>query len=181
MAAATTRISWYGGAAAEPAGVTAEDNAGIVFNREDSKANNSVLVAVPIPLVAGTVYSWPKLVALEVMVAGTTTISNRRISLAAPPPIGVHWYVKAQAAYVQPSAAGMPADAATDAAVPAGYTEVTAAALVVFDVAAVSSAALGRNGGFAQVLQGIDSQYAANGGQAGLIPDPTYRLTYDEG
>lgn len=180
MVAATTRISWYGGAAAEPAGADAEDNQGITFNRADSKSGNSVTVAVPIPLAAATTYSWPKLVALEVTQVGTTLIANRRFSLAAAMPQGLHWYVQALTAYVQPAAADMPADAVADAAVPAGYVEATQNALAVYDAASISSAALGRNGKFARCLAGVDSRYASNGGVAGTIVLPAYRLTYDE-
>src|SRR5437868_2457459 len=111
MAAAVTQLQWFGASATEPAGVNAEDTAGIVFNREDSKAGNSVPAALPIPLVAGTVYSWPKQVALVVTAAGTTNIANRRISPASVLPTGLHWYVKGQA-YAQSASLG--ADASTD-------------------------------------------------------------------
>src|SRR5256885_2281833 len=76
-------------------------------------------------------YPWPKLGALLVTAAGTTTISNRPISIASPMPTGCHVYCRPQATYVQPSAAGAPPDNTTaDAAVPAGYTEVTFTAMV---------------------------------------------------
>src|SRR5215216_1014959 len=181
MVAATTRLSWYGGSDAEPVGITAEDNAGITFNREDSKSGNPVTSALPIPLTAATFYSWPKLVALEVTVAGTTSIANRRIGIASPMPTGTHLYVQGLSAYARPAAAQMPADAGTDAAVPAGYTETFQNTPVVYHAASVSTAATGRNGYFARLLLGIDSQYAATGGVNGTVALPTYRLTFDEG
>ena len=180
MVAATTRISWYGASPTEPASIDAEDNAGITFTREDSKSGNPVTSAIPIPLVSGTVFSWPKLVALEVMAVGTTTIANRRISPSGPMPTGVHWYVKGLAVYDQPGVSNMPADHAANAHVPAGYTEATQTVPVVYDATAIVSTSLGRNGNFASMVLGIDELYGAAAGISGTIPLPTYRLSYDE-
>lgn len=178
MVAAAVRISWYGGSASEPAGVNAEDNAGIVFNREDSKAGLAIASGVPLPLAPATNYSWPKLLALEVTGVGTTGIANRRISLTAPMPTGTHWYAQNLTAYQQPASVGP--DAATDATPPGAYTEVTSTALFQWDNTSVSTAALGRNGNFCRNVFGVDSQYAAGGGSQGTLALPTYRLSYDE-
>jgi hypothetical protein len=117
MVAAVVQLAWFGGSATEPAPTNAEDNAGITFNREDSKAGNSVAAGVPIPTSPATNYSWPKLVALNVTTAGTTTISNRRMSLVSSIGTGLHWLVRGLSAYVQP--AQVAADAGSDNVVPA--------------------------------------------------------------
>lgn len=296
MVAAVTQIQWFGGSPTEPVGVSAQDAIGLIFNREDSRTGTAISAGVPIPSAASTLYSWPKLLALAVMQTGTTTISNRRLSLAGPMPTGMHMYVRGLSAYVQPqplidnlindatpptepapvvapglidnvgggalsaqtlwvqvtyvglgggettgspivsravalndslTIASPPADAgaagwyayvgvgATQPPATAMYRQQgtptplgtaltltadptnvgltvpllnTAAAFIealptntpVFDASGVSSASTGRNGGFCQLVAGIDSQYASSGIGAGTIPLPNYRFVYDE-
>lgn len=181
MTNAVTEIAWYGGSVSEPAGVNAEDLTGIAHNREDSRAGTGIGAGIPIPTTPQTVFGWPKLVALNVTTAGTTTISNRRIWLDSPPPTGVRVLVKGVSAYTQPSDSGRPADIGSDGGTPSGYTVVPSSTpLPVYDATAVSSAAVGRNGTFAQLVLAIDSTYGTDGGTSGLVTLPGYRITYDE-
>jgi len=181
VVAATVRLSWYGASPTEPSGITAEDNAGIVFNRENSKAGTSVTAGLPIPVIPSTIYSWRKIVALEVTAVGTTDLANRRISIASPWPAGLHLYMMPLATYADPALGTKPTDnLTTDAVVPSGYTEVVFPILTVYDATTIASTSLGRNGDFCAMVLGVDSAYAAGGGLAGSIPIPVYRLTYDE-
>jgi hypothetical protein len=182
VVAAVTAINWYGASATEPVGQSAQDSTGIIFNREDSKAGTSVNAGVPIPMATSTLYSWPKLVALVVTAIGDTNIANRRFSLSGALPLGVHWFVRGLAAYVQP--APFADNLTTNGALPsdggAAFSEASPTNTPVYDAASVSTAATGRNGGFCQMLAGLDGTYQSSGGVAGTIPLPPYRLMYDE-
>lgn len=169
---ATVRASYYGGAAGEPAGVTAET--GIKFNREDTQTGTTS--PVPIPTATGTNYSWIKLLALEVTGAAATTLSNRKVALASSPTTGLKVHFKYAAAYAQPASGSMPSASGSNGAVPATYTEVTTTPQT-YDSASVSGNSTGRNGGFCQLVLGVDYSYAGGGGQATL---PNILLSYDE-
>jgi len=98
MPAATVRASWYGGATAEPAGVTAET--GINLDRSDIQAGQEPL---PIPLTSPhTVYGAVKQVALEVTAIPTpaTTMSNATIRASGTMPGGTAWFYAANNTYL---------------------------------------------------------------------------------
>ena len=172
--AAVIRASYYGGNAAEPAGVSAEG--GIKWNREDTQAGATT--NVPVPTATGTNYSWLKNLALEVTTVANpaTSITNRRIAIASAQPAGVTQHWKA-AAYVQAAVGNMPAASGSNDAVPSTYTLVSTTP-AVYDNAAVSGGTLGRNGSMIQVVTGVSFLFTAGGGSAHALPN--LQLTYDE-
>ena len=170
---ATVRASYYGGAAAEPAGVTAET--GIKFNRADDQAGTGA--PVPIPQSAGTNFSWIKNLALEVTTGGATAISNRRISMSAAATTGLFLHFKATT-YAQPASGNKPTDdATTNGVTPSTFTAMTTSTQV-YDAASVSASSTGRNGSIVQVVAGVDNTYTGSPGNNTTLP--TIRLTYDE-
>lgn len=173
--AATVRASYYGGAATEPAGVTAET--GGTLSRSDALAPASGTAPVPVPTSAGTNYSWIQLHALEVTATDATSISNRTVKLGSALPTGAFVYFKQQATYAQPASGNKPADnASTNAAVPAGYTLLTTSAQT-YDAGTDSAGTLGRSGDFCELVGGVDNNYAGGAGQV-TLPNVVY--TYDE-
>lgn len=62
------------------------DSASIKWGRDDSQ--NSA-ATIPIPTAAGTHFSYLKYLLLDVTVAGTTNLSNRRIAWASFPAAGL--------------------------------------------------------------------------------------------
>jgi hypothetical protein len=170
--AATVRASYYGASATEPAGVSAET--GITMNREDSQTGAT---PIPIPTSTGTNYGWYKQLALQVTGTAATTISNRKVALASPPATGLTVDFKAGASYAQATGANKPADVGTNDTVPAGYTGVTTTPQV-YDVAGVSAAGAGRNGGFCLVVLGVSFLYTGGAGNAVAVPN--LLLSYDE-
>jgi hypothetical protein len=93
------------GTTATPTWATAEG--GLKWNREDTLTGTT---PVPVPVATGTNYSWLKSLALRVTVAGTTAITNRRISLATSPATGLtfSWKDVAVASYAQSLAVTSP-------------------------------------------------------------------------
>lgn len=173
--ASVLRISiWTGAADAPGAGATAET--GIKFNRENTLAGTAG--PIPIPTSAGTNYSWPKWLGLEVTTNNTSTISNRKIHHAAGIATGMELFWKATATYNTPDATDVTDNATTDLADPAGYTSMTTSA-AVYDVAAVASTTgTAVNGLFCAVVLGVSSTYAGGGGTNQAVPTLTF--TYDE-
>jgi len=169
---ATVRVSYYGASGTEPAGVTAET--GIKFNREDTQTGTSA--PVPIPTATGTNFSWLKNLALEVTGAAATSLSNRKAALASSPTSGLLVHFKYSATYAQAASGNMPAASGSNGATPAGYTQMTTTPQS-YDNASASANSTGRNGGFCQVVLGVDYSYAGGGGQATL---PNILISYDE-
>lgn len=170
---ATIRASYYGGAASEPAGVTAEG--GIKWNREDTISGTT---PVPVPTATGTNYSWLKNLALEVTTAASpvTSITNRRIAIASALATGLTEHWKA-AAYVQAASGNMPAASGSNDATPATYT-LASTTSALYDNAAVSGGTTGRNGSPIQVVVGVSFLFTGGGGSA--IAMPNLQLSYDE-
>lgn len=169
--AATVRASYFGGAASEPAGVTAES--GVKFNREDTQSGTT---PIPIPTATGTNYSWLKNLALEVTATSSTAISNRRISMSGAPSAGLTLHFKA-AAYAQPASGNMPAAAGTNDATPATYTLMTTSTQV-YDSASVSTGSAGRNGSMVLIVLGVSNLFTGGAGSATSLPNII--ATYDE-
>src|SRR5512144_3017156 len=99
--AATLRVSYFGGASTEPSGSSAEST-GICFNREDTRSGTTGTIPIP-TTTAGTNYSCPKLLALEVTTTGTTNIDNRCVARSSAPPAGLILYWTSSSGYVQPT------------------------------------------------------------------------------
>lgn len=180
MPPATVRASYFGGAASEPAGVTAES--GITFNRADSQTGTSS--PIPVPTATGTNFSWIKNLALEVTTAASpaTTISNRRIAAASGPATGLALFYKA-AAYAQPASGNMPTASGSNGNTPAGYTALTdyvggASAASTYDATGASGGTTGRNGAMIQVVLGVDNTYTGGAGTAIALPNLSF--VYDE-
>lgn len=132
---------------------------------------------VAIPTATGTNYGYYKNFYLDVTVAATTTstITNRRISLASGAPSGLALFFKANTgAYV--AGTSIASSGSNGPAVPVGYTTITTSTQV-YDSANASSTATGKNGGYAQVAVGVDSTYAGSPGTTTL---PNIVFTYDE-
>ena len=130
---------------------------------------------VQIPTATGTNYSAFKNFYLDVTVAGATTISNRQIKLASATAGGLAAFWKANTgAYVQGS---VPTSSVSNGpATPSGYTLMTTS-YAQWDNTSVSTASTGKNGGYVQVVIGVDAIYAGGGGATTL---PNLSLQYDE-
>jgi hypothetical protein len=180
MGAATTRIDYYNGASpvltgASYAGVTAE--AGFKFNLADTISGTT---PIQIPTATGTNFSWPKNLALDVTVVGTTAITNRRAYLSGAPTSGLGVFYKsvAQGSYAQ--AAASPTASGSNGATPTGYT-VPATSLgsaVAWDASSVATTTLGANGALLVVDAGVDFTFAGGPGSATALPN--LLVTYDE-
>ncbi len=149
---------------------------GAKFNREDSLAGTT---PVPIPTATGTNFSWIKNFVLYVTTLGTTTISNRRISMSGATATGLQlfWEAVAVASYAQASSGNQPAASGSNGATPAGYTLMTTS-LVQYDSTSVSSGSTGTNGKMAVCVLGVDNTFAGGPGSATALP--SILLTYDE-
>src|SRR5258708_2177838 len=141
MGVATTQAQIAVGAS--PTWANAET--GAKFSREDSLAGTT---PVPIPTATGTNFSWIKNLVLAVTVAGTTTISNRRINMNGATPTGIQlfWKALAVASYAQAAIGNKPTDSGSNGATPAGYTLMTTST-AVYDATGVLSSGTGPNGG----------------------------------
>ncbi len=150
---------------------------GMKWNLSDSATDTST--PIQIPTATGTNYSWIKNLVLYVTAAGTTTISNRRVSLASSPSTGlaVHWKQVAVASYAQAASGNRPASSGSNGATPAGYTAMTTTP-AVYDNTSVATSSTGPNGDMAVMVLGVDSTYA--GGPGSAISLPTIVFTYDE-
>ncbi len=150
---------------------------GIKWNLADSATDTTTPVAIP--TATGTVYSWLKNLVLAVTTIGTTTISNRRISMSGAATTGLflYWKAVAVASYAQAESGNRPASSGSNGATPATYTAMTTTP-AVYDAASVSSGSTGPNGGMAVCLFGVDFTYA--GGPGTAIAVPSIIITYDE-
>lgn len=149
---------------------------GIKWNLEDTQTGTT---PIQIPTSTGTNYSWIKNLVLYVTATGTTTISNRRVSMGSSPATGLklHWKDVAVASYAQAASGNRPASAGTDGATPSGYTNMTTTA-AQYDNTSVATSSTGANGDMCVVVLGVDSTYAGGPGSAQAVPSIV--LTYDE-
>lgn len=180
MTAATVRASWYGAAATEPAGVTAET--GVALSKSDLQSGT---VPTTVPQTTGSNYSWVEQVALEVTSAASpsTTLSNATIKLSTTATSGTLVFYKANASFVnQTGGTGGPADVGTESSgsptTPSGYSIITTSA-VQYDAMGSSNngGSTGRKSTFADLLFGLCSAYA---GAPGSLTLPNCILSYDE-
>jgi len=150
---------------------------GAKYNREDT--TNGTTNIIPLPASAGTNFSWIKSMVLSVTTGGTTSISNRRISIASGTPTGVQMYWKSVAvgSYAQAAAGNMPTASGSNGAIPSGYAAITTAT-AQYDNTSVSTAATGPTGSIVVICLGVDNTYAGGANNAAAMP--TLLLGYDE-
>lgn len=150
---------------------------GITWDLADSATDTSTPIAVP--TAAGTNFSWIKNLVLSVTVAGTTSISNRRISMATSPATGLllHWKAVAVGSYAQAASGNRPTASGSNGAVPAGYTQMTTSP-AQYDNTSVATSSTGPNGSMAVCVLGVDNTYTGGAGTAVAIP--TINFQYDE-
>jgi hypothetical protein len=150
---------------------------GIKWNRADSGSDTTT--PIPVPTATGTNYSWIKNLVLAVTVAGTTTMSNRRIQMATSPATGLTYDFKsvAVASYAQAASGNQPAASGSNGATPATYTAMTTSALV-YDASSVATSGTGANGTLCVCVIGLDFTYAGGPGTNNASPSLTF--TYDE-
>ena len=168
---ATVRAAIQTGAAGAPTIASAETE--IKWNREDTPAGTT---PVPIPAAAGTEDSFAKWLFLDVTGTSTTSLSNRKLQLAAALAAGLTQAFQATNTYAQETAPVAAAAGANDAIV-AGFTQINTTG-VVYDAAAVGTGTAGRNGQFARVYLGVSALFTGGAGNATVMPD--LRLVYDE-
>lgn len=172
MAAATCQAQ-----AGTGASVTfANAEGGAKFNLADSL---TATTPIAIPTATGTVFSWVKHFVLAVTGTGTTTINNRRISMATSPATGLqlHWKQVAVASYVQSASGTRPSASGSNDAVPSGYTLMTTTP-ALYDNTSVATSGTGANGDMADVVLGVGFNYAGGPGSAQAVP--SIIITYDE-
>lgn len=164
----------YHSGASEGAGADAET--GIKFNREDTQTGTT---PVPKPTATGTAYSWLKTGSLRVTSGGgATSLSNRKTRVASAPTAGLKLHFKDGGdTYAQSTSGNMPADAGTDGAVPATFTEMSTT-FQTWDATSEAATDSTRNGNLIIFVLGVDSTYAGGAGSA--IALPNIELQYDE-
>jgi hypothetical protein len=171
MAAATCQAQCGTGASV----TWANAETGIVFNRVDTQTG---VTPVPIPTATGTNFSWIKNLVLAVTVAGTTAITNRRVSMSGATATGLnlYWKLVAVASYAQAAVGNMPAASGSNGNVPAGYTLMTTP--VQYDNTSVATSGTGPNGGMIVCVLGVDFLFVGGPGAATALP--SIIITYDE-
>jgi hypothetical protein len=171
MAAATVQAQIATGA---PTWANAET--GVSFSLDDSATGTT---PVQIPTATGTNYSWIRNLALRVTVAGTTSINNRRISMATSPATGLtlHWKQVAVASYAQAASGNRPSASGSNDATPSGYTAMTTTP-AVYDNTTVVTSSTGANGDMAVCVCGVSFLFVGGPGSATALPNLT--MTYDE-
>jgi hypothetical protein len=171
MAAATVRL--YVATGAGP--TLANGEAGFCFSREDTVSGTT---PVPVPSTTGTNYSWLKWILLNVTVAGTTSITNRRVQLSTTETAGLAIFFRGTATYAQATSGNMPpASALNGPAIPTTFARANSTQQV-YDAASVATSGTGRNGQYCELVAAVDSTFAGADGTA--IPMPDIRLVYDE-
>jgi hypothetical protein len=172
MAAATVQAQIGTGASVS----WASAESGIKWNLADSA---TATTPISIPTATGTVFSWIKNLVLAVTGTGTTTINNRRISMASSPATGLnlHWKDVAVSSYAQASSSNRPASSGSNGAVPSGYTQMTTSP-ALWDNTSVATSSTGPNGDMVVVTLGIDYGFLGGPGSATSIPNIT--IAYDE-
>ncbi len=175
MTAATCQTQIATGAS--PSYANAET--GGVFDKADSLTATTP-VTVSSSLSPGTHYSWIKNFVLDVTVAGTTTITNRKVYLSGNPAQGLYvfWKAVAIANYAQAASGTSPTDSTSNGAVPAGYTLMTTTKMQ-YDGSSFPSTATGPNGNNMIVcVLGVDNTYADVSGNG--VSLPSIEIDYDE-
>jgi len=173
MANATIRASWYGGAASEPAGVTAET--GFKYNRADSQSGTT---QIPQPTVTGTAFSHVKQIALEVTGTGTTTIGTLQAKLGSALTSGITVGFLGSATYLdQTGGTGAGSDSGSNGAVPSGYAALTTSYQTYDAATGISTGTTGRKGNFCRLAAGVDNTYAGGAGAALSMPDHLFSYT----
>lgn len=149
---------------------------GLKFNKEDTLAGTT---PIAIPNATGTNYSWIKSTALAVTTAGTTAITNRRISLSTTTATGLQafWKAVAVGSYAQAAVGNLPAASGSNGATPAGYTLMSTTA-TLYDNTSVSTASTGPTGSMAVLVVGVDNTFVGGAGSATALP--SIIITYDE-
>ena len=149
---------------------------GITFNLADSATSTT---PVGIPTATGENYSWIKNLVLAVTTTGTTTISNRRVSMSGSATTGLYlyWQAVAVASYAQAASGNRPASVGTNNTTPSGYTAATTST-AVYDSSSVASSSTGPNGKMCVMVAGVDNTYTGGAGSATALPNIV--LTYDE-
>ena len=150
---------------------------GATWNREDSLSGNTT--PSPIPLAAGTDYSYIKSFVLAVTVTGTTAMTNRTIKYSGGVTgLTISFKDVAQASYAQAASGNKPADnVGTNGATPSTYTAMTTSAQQ-WDNTSHATSGSGANGDLVVCVLGIDFTYAGGPGNANSAP--TLTLSYDE-
>lgn len=173
MAAAQVQIQQATGSG----GTLASAEGGVCFNREDSIAGTTN--PIPIPVTTGTNFSYPKYLCTSVTVAGTTTLSNRKIWSDGAPTTGLALFYKAAASYTQATAVAA-ADSGSNGATPAGYTALPTASgsAATWDATGVSTASTGKNGNYVVLALGVSNTYTGGAGTG--IALPALKFQYDE-
>lgn len=176
MPPANVKVTYYGGAATEPAGVSVDSVGGAVlrFDRSDAVGGTGVL---PLRTATGTNFSAVFQLALKVVTAGSGSgISNRRLYRSGAAQTGLALYALASSAYLdQTGGPAVPSSGASDGATPAGgYAAVTETAQI-YD-ASSAAPSVGRNGGFVRLVTGVDNLYTG-GPSAVAVP---LVIEYDE-
>lgn len=131
---AEVRVSWYGGSATEPAGVSAET--GVSLDRSDSQTGTEPVVMPPTS--PGTTYSAMKQVALEVLTTSTTTLTHGTVRATGRMPPGINWVYQAHTTYLPQRSS--PGALAADVS-PGANTIVSSVAYTVGDQVQIDDAA----------------------------------------
>lgn len=178
---ATVQAQFFGASATLPAGVNAET--GVTWNREDTQTG---VTPIPIPVAAGTNYSYLKVLQLAVTGTFTTTISNRtvRMSTTLVAGLGWHWKTGTQASWStnfnQQSASKASADTLGSnnaPTAPSGYTALTTVS-VQYDNTSQSTGSTGIGTALLLGVElAVDSTYPSGAGTATL---PSLIMAYDE-
>ncbi len=174
MAAATVRAYEDNGSGPTSTSVDSVGGTAPKFGTDDNVQSTATL---SIPTATGTNYSYWKNFYLDVTVAASTTteITNRRISMGSSITAGLGLFFKANTgAYSQGSSTT--SSGSNGPATPSGYTAMTTSTQV-YDSSNAASTSTGKNGGYAQVILGVDATYAGGPGSTTL---PNIVLTYDE-
>lgn len=173
MGAATLQLQMGTGASVS----WANAETGFKWNLADNQTDTTTPIAIPTS--TGTNFSWIKNLVLSVTVAGTTNISNRRVSLATSASTGLNFWFQAVAvaSYAQAASGNRPASAGTNDATPTSYTQITTST-TVYDSTSVASSGTGPNGKMAVCVLGVSNDYT--GGAGNNVSCPSVVLTYDE-
>lgn len=175
--AAVTQISYFGESASTPAGTSGETT-GMCFNRADLRSGTSE--PIPIPTAAGTNFSYPKYLGLEVISTDATSISNRQIALSSARPAGLILYWATTSIYTQPTtynAAGGADDADPDGA-STDWTALTTSYAAYSTASAETSTGL--SGLYVKLVLGVSSTGTYTGGPGSAKALPNLSIQYDE-
>jgi hypothetical protein len=171
--AATIRMSYYGGNASEPAGVTAES--GFKMNKADSISGTT---PVSKPTATGTNFTYVKQLALEVTGTGSTTIGTLQVKRGSAPSTGLELHFLGSATYLdQTGGTGAGSDSGSNGASPSGYTAMTTSYQTYDATTGISTGSTGRKGNFCRVVCGVDNTYAGGAGSAISLPDVSIQYT----